>query len=1324
MFGFSQIGLVENFDSGLAVPVGWTTDAGDYFGAVVQVCDVISQRVNLDNTNTSAFLDSPNFVGQSNGTDLTITFDYKVVDWSAGTDATLPGWGNILVQYSTNNGGVWNTIETINDANHVTSAVCANFSTSVLATNLPTGSDFKFRLFSNWAAGSYYLYIDNVIASQVVVDPPSCSTLTMPTNGETGVDINANLAWAAATGIPTGYTLSVGTIPGETDIVNNLDVALSTTYDLPTLSYSTVYYVTITPYNANGDAVGCTEESFTTGADPNAPVDCASGIPINTIFCYTNSDTTTFSFISSDGSPLVVVFNSGSTENNYDELIVLDSDGVTNINPTPYGVGGDLTGLVFTSTGDTITVGVTSDGSVVSCTNDPWNFDVSCLDTTALPNCNSVLTSPINAEIDVNENADINWSPATIFVTGYFVSIGTTPGGTDIANNVDVGNVLTYNSGTLAYATQYYVTITPYNTNGSATGCIEESFTTRNDPNQIVDCASGVPINTVYCYTNNDTMQFNFASSDGSPLVVVFNSGTTENNFDELIVLDSDGVTNINPTPYGVGGDLTGLLFTSTGDTITVGVTSDGSVVSCTNDPWNFDVSCVDTTALPNCNAVLTSPINGQTDVNENADINWSAATIFVTGYFVSIGTTPGGTDIANAVDVGNVLTYAPGTLTSGTTYYVTIVPYNTNGSATGCIEESYTVRNIPSPPVGVTCSTGSSSFIFTEDFETDPANGWTGTTFSGDNGDWQITPGNANSFNTGPFASFNGGMHLEYEASGSATDIANAISPAIDLTSAIDGAELSFYIHAFGADMGTLNIGVGNSTTGPFTNIFSLGGEYHTSDTEAWLPVGLNFDAYLGQVIYLQFSYGGAGTGFEGDMSIDYIRVEACGSFCIAPSDLTVANITATTADISWTANSGELAWEYVVILAGTGPPAGPGTPTTTNPTTVTGLTASTNYEVYIRADCGADGFSLWAGPMPFTTQIGPIDCASGVPLNVVYCYDNNDTSTWLFTSTTGFPLNILFNAGYIEAGWDEIIIYDGADNTAPILFQGDNGGDLTGIAFTSTGDSLFLEISSDGIISCVSGGNTPMDFDIWCQTCLPQTANYNIIGDCDNQEFTIDVDITDMGDATDLTISDDQGSPNQTATGIGIVTFGPYPANIDVVITVSNTNDGNCIVDSGTLTFVCPPPPNDCSIIYAGADATVDCDNPDTDLTAIFHLFGQDTNTYEINALTACPTPPTTGGVPTSLVIDDTWSDVINMTFDFCFFGQTYNQIVVGSNGVLTFDLANANTGNGWAFTETLPNNTNPSLAEANIFGVAHDIDPSVCGDINYVCFRFCSF
>ena len=39
-----------------------------------------------------------------------------------------------------------------------------------------------------------------------------------------------------------------------------------------------------------------------------------------------------------------------------------------------------------------------------------------------------------------------------------------------------------------------------------------------------------------------------------------------------------------------------------------------------------------------------------------------------------------------------------------------------------------------------------------------------------------------------------------------------------------------------------------------------------------------------------------------------------------------------------------------------------------------------------------------------------------------------------------------------------------------------------------------------------------------------------------------------------------------------------------------------------------------------------------------------------------------------------DDTWSPIMNLPFNFSFYGNTYNQIMVGSNGVITFDLSYA--------------------------------------------------
>ena len=95
-------------------------------------------------------------------------------------------------------------------------------------------------------------------------------------------------------------------------------------------------------------------------------------------------------------------------------------------------------------------------------------------------------------------------------------------------------------------------------------------------------------------------------------------------------------------------------------------------------------------TAVPNCDAVLTGPENNTAD-SVAGILSWEEATGAVEGYKISVGTTAGGTDILNLFDVGDATQYdIPGSLSSATTYYVTVVPYNMIGNATGCAEYSF----------------------------------------------------------------------------------------------------------------------------------------------------------------------------------------------------------------------------------------------------------------------------------------------------------------------------------------------------------------------------------------------------------------------------------------------------------------------------------------------------------------------------------------------------------------------------------------------------------------------------------------------------------
>src|SRR3569832_1063616 len=74
---------------------------------------------------------------------------------------------------------------------------------------------------------------------------------------------------------------------------------------------------------------------------------------------------------------------------------------------------------------------------------------------------------------------------------------------------------------------------------------------------------------------------------------------------------------------------------------------------------------------------------------------------------------------------------------------------------------------------------------------------------------------------------------------------------------------------------------------------------------------------------------------------------------------------------------------------------------------------------------------------------------------------------------------------------------------------------------------------------------------------------------------------------------------------------------------------------------------------------------------------------------------------------VWDDYWSGVINMPFPFTFYGNTYNQCLVGSNNEIGFNLAYAGLYNTWPINTTLPDTTPADLMNT-IMGPWQDIEP----------------
>jgi len=98
-----------------------------------------------------------------------------------------------------------------------------------------------------------------------------------------------------------------------------------------------------------------------------------------------------------------------------------------------------------------------------------------------------------------------------------------------------------------------------------------------------------------------------------------------------------------------------------------------------------------------------------------------------------------------------------------------------------------------------------------------------------------------------------------------------------------------------------------------------------------------------------------------------------------------------------------------------------------------------------------------------------------------------------------------------------------------------------------------------------------------------------------------------------------------------------------------------------------------------------------------------------YTVNKA-ACFKPnisPSAPGTSSNLGIDDVYTPVIPLPFDFPFYGIIYGQLVISTNGIISFDLSNANLSAQWTIPNgqgSLPSN---SYDRAVIMGAFHDVD-----------------
>ena len=289
-------------------------------------------RINIFTTTVRGWLVSPVFDLTAGGYQV----KYKVGATqyaatgpiSSGPTPTLGTDDFVYVLMSTDGGATWTNLTTYNAAN--TPSHLGTTATFNIPTVTSNAVKFAFYGTSGTVTEGQDLdfFIDDFEVQTIPVAAPVCSaTVTAVPNASCGNEATA-ISWSAVAGAD-GYKLTIGTTAGGSEILNGLVVG-GLTYSYVG-SLNTTYYYKVVPFNANGDATGCVEQSFTTAATgcycPSVPTSLdGTGITsivvgttnfTNTNVTYTNNAATPVTLMQNVSSPIVINFATGYTYNTY-----------------------------------------------------------------------------------------------------------------------------------------------------------------------------------------------------------------------------------------------------------------------------------------------------------------------------------------------------------------------------------------------------------------------------------------------------------------------------------------------------------------------------------------------------------------------------------------------------------------------------------------------------------------------------------------------------------------------------------------------------------------------------------------------------------------------------------------------------------------------------------------------------------------------------------------------------------------------------------------------------------------------------------------------
>ncbi|TDS16972.1 gliding motility-associated-like protein [Maribacter caenipelagi] len=130
------------------------------------------------------------------------------------------------------------------------------------ATDLPAETDIYVTIIPYNRIGLANSCSPSVFTTAAAAILPLCTSMTSPLNGETNVPLSPTLEWNAVPNA-VGYRVSIGTSPFETNILEDA-IFYRTSTVIIDFEPNRTFFISIYPFNEAGEAIGCTQETFST----------------------------------------------------------------------------------------------------------------------------------------------------------------------------------------------------------------------------------------------------------------------------------------------------------------------------------------------------------------------------------------------------------------------------------------------------------------------------------------------------------------------------------------------------------------------------------------------------------------------------------------------------------------------------------------------------------------------------------------------------------------------------------------------------------------------------------------------------------------------------------------------------------------------------------------------------------------------------------------------------------------------------------------------------------------------------------------------------